>query len=80
MKAALITGACINTGVAIVERFASEGRNVVFTGRRPDAIAEAEASKYRFIERPSLTGCFYLITKAHILQDFSQRKPQVWFY
>ena len=32
-KYALITGACINTGVAIVERFASEGWNVVFTGR-----------------------------------------------
>lgn len=29
----LITGACINTGVAIVEKFASEGVNVVFTGR-----------------------------------------------
>ena len=46
MNAALITGACINTGVAIVEKFASEGRNVVFTGRRPDAVAEAEA-RYR---------------------------------
>jgi len=27
MKTALITGACINTGVAIVEKFASEGWN-----------------------------------------------------
>ena len=33
MKIALITGACINTGVAIVEKFASEGYDVVFTGR-----------------------------------------------
>ena len=33
MKTALITGACINTGVAIVEKFASEGYNVIFTGR-----------------------------------------------
>jgi NAD(P)-dependent dehydrogenase (short-subunit alcohol dehydrogenase family) len=32
-KAVLITGACINTGVAIVEKFASEGKNIVFTGR-----------------------------------------------
>ena len=46
MKATLITGACINTGVAIVEKFASEGVNVVFTGRREDAVREAE-EKYR---------------------------------
>lgn len=41
-KTALITGACINTGVAIVEKFAQEGYDVVFTGRKPDAVAEAE--------------------------------------
>ena len=32
MKTVLITGACINTGVAIVEKFASEGWRVIFTG------------------------------------------------
>lgn len=42
MKTALVTGACINTGVAIVEKFASEGWNVVFTGRKPEAVCEAE--------------------------------------
>ncbi len=42
-KAILITGACINTGVSIVEEFASRGWNVVFTGRRADAVAEREA-------------------------------------
>lgn len=41
-KTALITGACINTGVAIVEKFASEGYDVVFTGRSQDGVAEAE--------------------------------------
>jgi NAD(P)-dependent dehydrogenase (short-subunit alcohol dehydrogenase family) len=46
MNAVLITGACINTGVAIVERFAREGQNVVFTGRREDSVREAE-SRYR---------------------------------
>jgi NAD(P)-dependent dehydrogenase (short-subunit alcohol dehydrogenase family) len=46
MKAALVTGACINTGVAIVEKFASEGVNVVFTGRRENSVKEAEA-RYR---------------------------------
>ena len=43
-KTALITGACINTGVAIVERFASDGYDVVFTGRNCESVAHAEAS------------------------------------
>ena len=42
MKNVLITGACINTGVAIVEKFASEGWNVVFTGRSIEKVNEAE--------------------------------------
>lgn len=42
----LITGACINTGVAIVEKFASEGKNVVFTGRKETEVKAAEA-RYR---------------------------------
>ncbi len=41
-KTALVTGACINTGVAIVEKFASEGYNVVFTGRSIEKIQVAE--------------------------------------
>ena len=41
-KATLITGACINTGVAIVEKFASEGYNVIFTGRNSERVAECE--------------------------------------
>ena len=53
MKAALITGACINTGVAIVERFASEGRNVVFTGRSLEKVKAKEkeySEKYPNVE------------------------------
>ncbi len=46
MKTALITGACINTGVAIVEKFASEGYNVIFTGRNSEKVHAAE-STYR---------------------------------
>lgn len=42
MKCVLITGACINTGVAIVEKFAAEGCNVVFTGRNAEKVAVAE--------------------------------------
>ena len=41
-KTALVTGACINTGVAIVEKFAKEGWNVVFTGRNPERVAIAQ--------------------------------------
>lgn len=41
-KTALITGACINTGVAIVEKFLSEGWDVVFTGRSSEKVQAAE--------------------------------------
>ena len=46
MKTVLITGACINTGVAIVEKFASEGYNVIFTGRNSETVA-AKAVEYK---------------------------------
>lgn len=42
MKTVLITGACINTGVAIVEKFASEGYTVIFTGRSLEKVQIAE--------------------------------------
>lgn len=45
-KTALITGACINTGVAIVKKFAAEGYNIVFTGRSEDKVREME-KQYR---------------------------------
>ena len=44
MKTVLITGACINTGVAIVEKFASEGYNVIFTGRNAEKVKAAQKS------------------------------------
>lgn len=44
MKTVLITGACINTGVAIVEKFASEGYNVIFTGRDAEKVNAAQKS------------------------------------
>ena len=42
MKTALITGACVNTGVAIVEKFAAEGYDIVFTGRDTQKVRLAE--------------------------------------
>ena len=41
-KAVLVTGACINTGVAIVEKFAKEGWNVIFTGRNSETVLKKE--------------------------------------
>lgn len=41
-KWVMITGACVNTGAAIVEKFAGEGENVVFTGRNFERMREAE--------------------------------------
>ena len=50
-KTVLITGACINTGVAIVEKFASEGWNIVFTGRSVEKVQASEkAYKEKFPE------------------------------
>ncbi|MGN1062472.1 MAG: SDR family NAD(P)-dependent oxidoreductase, partial [Candidatus Scatosoma sp.] len=43
-KFVLVTGACINTGVAIVEKFLTEGVNVVFTGRNKESVEKAEQS------------------------------------
>ena len=43
-KTALITGACVNTGVAIVQKFASEGYDIIFTGRNQATVSEMEKS------------------------------------
>lgn len=59
MRATLITGACVNTGVAIVKKFAAEGRNVVFTGRDEAKVREMEA-QYR-AEHPSVSIIGYAI-------------------
>lgn len=43
MKACvLVTGAVINTGTAIVEKFAAQGYNVIFTGRNQEKVSTAE--------------------------------------
>ncbi len=39
---ALVTGACINTGVAVAEKFAAEGWDVVFTGRDKAKVSAAQ--------------------------------------
>ncbi len=56
MKTALITGACINTGVDIVEKFASEGWNVVFTGRSIEKVHAAEKAYKEKFTNVDITG------------------------
>ncbi len=46
MNAVLITGACKNTGVAIVDEFAENGKPVVFTGRNEKEVLFAK-SEYK---------------------------------
>lgn len=55
-KTVLITGACINTGVAIVEKFSSEGYDVVFTGREKKKVAEAEKAYRNKFPKVTITG------------------------
>ena len=45
-KTALVTGACTNTGVAIVEKFLREGYDVVVTGRDAQKV-EAKEKEYK---------------------------------
>jgi len=56
MKTVLITGACVNTGVAIVNKFASEGWNIVFTGRNKEKVREAETSYHKAFPDVQILG------------------------
>lgn len=55
-KTVLITGACVNTGVAIVEKFASEGWDVVFTGRNQEKVHAAESAYREKFPDVNITG------------------------
>ena len=55
-KTALVTGACINTGVAIVEKFAAEGYDVVFTGREEEKVRAAEFAYRKKFPQAQITG------------------------
>lgn len=56
MKTAFITGACVNTGVAIVKKFAGEGYNVVFTGRNPETVHAKEQEYQKTFPIVEITG------------------------
>lgn len=53
---ALVTGACINTGVAIVEKFLQEGWRVVFTGRDAEKVNAAKQSYTTKFPRAEILG------------------------
>ena len=72
MKTVLITGACINTGVDIVHKFASEGYNVVFTGRDPEKVSAAQ-SKYE-AQFPNVKILGYAINSLVDERVFSQKR------
>lgn len=55
-KTAFVTGACINTGVAIVEKFASEGYDVIFTGRNQASVSTAQQTYRSKFPNVSITG------------------------
>ncbi len=56
MKTVLITGACINTGVAIVEKFAAAGYGIVFTGRVVDKVKAKEKEYQAKFPNVSVAG------------------------
>ena len=55
-KTVLITGACINTGVAIVKKFANEGYNIFFTGRNAEKVLAAETDYKEQFPDVEITG------------------------
>ncbi len=56
MKAVLVTGACINTGVDIVKKFAQEGHHVVFTGRHMERVDEAKKAYSEMFPNVTILG------------------------
>lgn len=55
-KLALITGACKNTGVAIVEKFLKENYSVIFTGRNAESVKSAEEKYKEQFENADVKG------------------------
>lgn len=56
MSTVLVTGACVNTGAAIVERFLKDGSPVIFTGRDHERIGLAEKNYREKFPDSSIRG------------------------
>ena len=55
-KTVLVTGACINTGVDIVNKFAENGYDVIFTGRSAEKVSIAESEYRKSFTDVNITG------------------------
>ena len=56
MNAVLVTGACKNTGVSIVVKFAKKGKSIVFTGRTEKEVRTAETEYKKNFSLVTVTG------------------------
>lgn len=70
-KYALVTGACINTGTAIVERFAKEGYDVVFTGRNQESVQKAEMQYRQKFPKRNIKG--YVLRSLNEQQEVNEQ-------
>ena len=77
MKTALVTGACIHTGVAIVEKFASEGYGVVFTGRNAETVREKERTTGR--NSPTRRSWAMPSTPFLMKEPWTKRRRRLWY-
>lgn len=71
-KCVLITGACINTGVAIVEKFAAEGYDIIFTGRNLESVEKAESQYREKFSSVNIKGyVLHSLTEEHVVDEES---------
>lgn len=79
MGTVLITGACKNTGVAIVEKFAGEGWDVVFTGRKAGEVQAAEqAYRARFPEVKIIGYTLGSLTEENTVDEQAAAQMFAW--
>lgn len=79
MGTALITGACKNTGVAIVEKFAGKGWDVVFTGRKTVEVQAAEqAYRAKFPQVKIIGYTLDSLTKENTVDEEAAARMFQW--
>ena len=77
MAIVLITGATAGFGKACAEKFASNGMNVIITGRRNDRLAEQQSSLQEKYGIKCLTLCFDVRDKMAVNQAIGNI-PEEW--
>ena len=80
MNTVLITGACKNTGEAIVEEFAEKGKKVIFTGRNEKEVNFAETEyKRKFPDAGIIGKTLNSITEQNTVDEASVCKMFDYF-